>query len=38
MKVLDPEVSEKNRAEIRETMLGNKLLDAKRFPMLIKRV
>jgi polyisoprenoid-binding protein YceI len=32
LQVLDPEESEKNRAEIRETMLGPKLLEADKFP------
>jgi polyisoprenoid-binding protein YceI len=34
MKVLDPDESEKNRAEIRATMLGPKLLEAERFPTI----
>jgi polyisoprenoid-binding protein YceI len=32
MRVMDKEVSEKDRAEIQETMLGPKVLDAARFP------
>lgn len=32
MKVMDPDVSEKDRAEIQATMLGPKVLDAQRFP------
>ena len=32
MKVTDPEVSEKDRAEIQSTMLGPKVLNAARFP------
>jgi hypothetical protein len=32
MKVADPEVSEKDRAEIQATMLGPKVLDAQHFP------
>jgi hypothetical protein len=32
MRVVDPEVSEKDRAEIQATMLGPKVLDAQRFP------
>lgn len=32
MKVVDPEVSAKDRAEIQATMLGPKVLDAQRFP------
>jgi polyisoprenoid-binding protein YceI len=32
MKVVDPEVSEKDRAEIQSTMLGPKVLDAVRYP------
>jgi hypothetical protein len=32
MKVVDPEVSEKDRAEIQSTMLGPKVLDAARYP------
>ncbi|HET9181734.1 MAG TPA: YceI family protein [Candidatus Angelobacter sp.] len=32
MKVMDPDVSEKDRAEIQSTMLGPKVLDAQRFP------
>lgn len=32
MKVMDPEVSQKDRAEIQATMLGPKVLDAQRFP------
>jgi len=32
--VLDPKESEKNRIEIRKTMLGPELLDAKRFPTI----
>ncbi|MGE5323553.1 MAG: YceI family protein [Actinomycetota bacterium] len=32
MKVMDPEVSDKDRAEIQTTMLGPKVLDAQRFP------
>lgn len=32
MRVMDPEVSEKDRAEIQATMLGPKVLDAQRFP------
>lgn len=31
MKVVDPEVSEKDRAEIQQTMLGPKVLDAEKF-------
>ena len=32
MKVIDKEVSDKDRAEIQATMLGPKVLDAQRFP------
>jgi polyisoprenoid-binding protein YceI len=32
MKVIDPEVSEKDRAEIQSTMLGPKVLDAQKYP------
>lgn len=32
MKVIDPEVSEKDRQEIQATMLGPKVLDAQKFP------
>ena len=32
MRVMDKDVSEKDRAEIQETMLGPKVLDAGRFP------
>src|ERR1700743_104525 len=32
MKVTDPEVSEKDRAEIQNTMLGPKVLDSEKFP------
>lgn len=32
MKVIDPEVSEKDRTEIQATMLGPKVLDAGKFP------
>src|SRR3954469_18495576 len=32
MQVLDPEVSDKDRSEIRTTMLGDKLLDAAKYP------
>jgi polyisoprenoid-binding protein YceI len=32
MKVMDKEVSEKDRAEIQETMLGPRVLDSGRFP------
>lgn len=32
MKVVDPEVSDKDRAEIQATMLGPKVLDAEKFP------
>jgi polyisoprenoid-binding protein YceI len=32
MRVLDPEVSEKDRAEIQATMLGPKVLDTEKFP------
>ena len=32
MKVLDPEASEKERAEIQTTMLGPKVLNAEKFP------
>jgi len=32
MKVVDPEVSDKDRAEIQSTMLGPKVLDAARYP------
>ena len=32
MRVMDPEVSEKDRAEIQATMLGPKVLDAEKFP------
>jgi polyisoprenoid-binding protein YceI len=32
MKVADPDVSEKDRAEIQSTMLGPKVLDAEKFP------
>jgi polyisoprenoid-binding protein YceI len=32
MKVMDPEVSAKDRAEIQATMLGPKVLDAQKFP------
>jgi polyisoprenoid-binding protein YceI len=32
MKVLDPEVSEKDRQEIQATMLGPKVLDAQKYP------
>ena len=32
MKVIDPEVSDKDRAEIQSTMLGPKVLDAGKYP------
>jgi YceI-like domain len=32
MKVMDPEVSDKDRAEIQSTMLGPKVLDAEKYP------
>lgn len=32
LKVLDPEVSDKERAEVQETMVGPKVLDVARFP------
>src|SRR6266446_6307969 len=32
MRVMDKDVSEKDRAEIQETMLGAKVLDAAQFP------
>lgn len=32
MKVTDPEVSDKDRAEIQSTMLGPKVLDSEKFP------
>jgi YceI-like protein len=32
MKVIDPEVSDKDRAEIQSTMLGPKVLDAAKYP------
>jgi hypothetical protein len=32
LRVLDPEVSEKDRAEIQSTMLGPKVLDSQKFP------
>jgi len=32
LRVLDPEASEKDRAEIQSTMLGPKVLDSERFP------
>jgi len=32
MKVVDPDVSDKDRAEIQSTMLGPKVLDAAKFP------
>jgi polyisoprenoid-binding protein YceI len=32
MKVVDPDVSEKDRAEVQATMLGPKVLDAEKFP------
>jgi hypothetical protein len=32
MKVMDPEVSEKDRAEIQSTMLGPKVLNVERYP------
>lgn len=32
LKVLDPEASEKDRAEIQSTMLGPKVLDSEKFP------
>ena len=32
MKVTDPEVSDKDRAEIQSTMLGPKVLDAEKYP------
>jgi polyisoprenoid-binding protein YceI len=34
VKVTDPEVSEKDRAEIQSTMLGPKVLDAEKFPQI----
>jgi len=34
LKVLDPGESEKNRTEIHDTMLSNKLLDAQQFPTI----
>jgi polyisoprenoid-binding protein YceI len=34
MQVLDPNESDKNRAEIRATMLGPKLLEAEKFPRI----
>jgi polyisoprenoid-binding protein YceI len=34
MKVVDPEVSEKDRAEIQTTMLGPKVLDTDKFPQV----
>ncbi len=32
MRVMDPEVSDKDRAEIQSTMLGPKVLDAQKYP------
>lgn len=32
MRVIDPDVSDKDRAEIQSTMLGPKVLDAQKFP------
>ena len=32
MKVIDPDVSDKDRAEIQSTMLGPKVLDAQKYP------
>jgi polyisoprenoid-binding protein YceI len=32
MRVMDKDVSEKDRAEIQETMLGPRVLDSRRFP------
>ena len=37
MKVLDPEVSAKDRAEIQETMLGPKVLDSQKSPEITFR-
>jgi polyisoprenoid-binding protein YceI len=37
LQVLDPNESTKNRAEIRTTMLGSKLLDADKFPEITFR-
>jgi polyisoprenoid-binding protein YceI len=37
MRVLDPKVSEADRAEIQSTMLGPKVLDAGRYPEIIFR-
>lgn len=34
MKVTDPEVSEKDRAEIQNTMLGPKVLDQEKYPQI----
>jgi polyisoprenoid-binding protein YceI len=34
MQVLDPGESDKNRAEIRQTMLSDKLLDAPKYPVI----
>jgi polyisoprenoid-binding protein YceI len=34
MQVLDPGESDKNRAEIRQTMLGDKLLNAEKYPAI----
>lgn len=34
VKVTDPDVSEKDRAEIQSTMLGPKVLDAEKFPQI----
>jgi hypothetical protein len=34
MRVLDPGETEKNRTEIRTTMLGEKLLDIEKFPLI----
>jgi polyisoprenoid-binding protein YceI len=37
LQVLDPGESDKNRAEIRETMLSHKLLDATKYPVITFR-
>lgn len=34
MKVIDPDVSDKDRAEIQSTMLGPKVLDAQKYPAI----
>jgi polyisoprenoid-binding protein YceI len=37
LRVMDPDVSEKDRAEIQKTMLGPEVLDSERFPEIVFR-